>query len=246
MAELRIYHVRYRDDAWVVEAEGAKQPSASEARKADAVKRAREIAENQQPSQLIVHKQDGTVQNETSYGDVEEAPSAEADEAPATHERGVAGDAGYALAALANDALSLATEAVKLARTLPERAQERAQDMRDLRSRREQLEDRIRELREAAEQRFDEKSAQGRTVAEDILGDQRVQRVIDQAKTARSQVKAAITSIRKTGTETAAGAVRGGRDQAAKARSQVKGAATSVRKTGETAADAADDATGDS
>lgn len=244
MAQLRIYHVRHRDDAWVVEAEDAKQPSASEARKSDAVKRAREIAENQQPSRLIVHKQDGTVQNETSYGDVEEASAAA--EGPATRERGVAGDAGYALAALANDALSLATEAVKLARTLPEKAQERAQDMRDLRSRREQLEDRIRELRDAAEQRFDEKSAQGRTVAEDILGDERVQRVIDQARTARSQVKAAITSIRRTGTGTAAGAVRGGRDQADTARSQVKGAATSVRKTAEAAGDAAGDVADDS
>lgn len=244
MAQLRIYHVRYRDHGWVVEAEDAQQPSAVEARKTDAVKRAREIAENQQPARLVVHKQDGTVQNETDYGDVDAGTQA-ADEGPHVREGGVATDAGYALAALANDAMSLATEAVKLARTLPQKAQERAQDMRDLRSRREQLEERIRELREAAEQRFDEKSAQGRTVAEDLLGDERVQRVVDQAKTAQAQVKAAITSIRKTGSATASGAARAGKEQGRAARSQVKAAATSVRKTAETAADAAEDATDD-
>lgn len=233
MATRRIYHVRYGDDGWIVEAEGAQQPSAVESRKTDAVQRAREIAENQQPSRLIVHKQDGTVQTESSYGDVDEA------EAPA-REGGIA-DAGYALAALANDALRLATEAVQLARTLPTKAQERAQELRDLRSRREELDERIHELREAVEQRFDETAARGRSVTEDVLGDERVRRVVDQARSARSQVKAAITSIRRTGDETAAGAVRAGREQARTARSQVKAAATSVRKTAEAAVDAGED-----
>lgn len=195
----RIYHVRYRGDEWVVEADDAAQPSATAARKKDAVQRAREIAENQQPSRLVVHKQDGTVQNETEYGDLETG------EGRAEPREGPAAGAGYALAALANDALQLATEAVSLARTLPSMAQERAQELRDLKNRREQLNERIRELRQAAEQRFDEKAAQGRSVADDVLNDERVQRVIDQAKTARSQVKAAITSIRKTA-ETAADA----------------------------------------
>lgn len=235
----RIYHVRYRDDEWVVEAEDAQQPSATEARKKDAVQRAREIAENQQPSRLIVHKQDGTVQSESTYGDVEEVETGE----ERAREGGPAADAGYALAALANDALQLATEAVSLARTLPSKAQERAQELRDLRSRREHLNERIRELREVAEQRFDEKAAQGRTVAEEVLSDERVQSVIDQAKAAQSQVKAAITSIRKTGDEAAAGAKEAGREQAEDARRQAKAAATSLRKTAETAIDAGKDAT---
>lgn len=240
----KIYHVRYRDDGWVVEAEDAQQPSAVEARKKDAVQRAREIADNQQPSRLIVHKQDGTVQSESTYGDLEEVEAAEepherARERERAREGGPGADAGYALAALANDALQLATEAVSLARALPSKAQE----LRDLASRREQLNERIRELREVAEQRFDEKAAQGRTVAEEVLSDERVQRVIDQAKTAQSQVKAAMTSIRKTGDEAAAGAAEAGRDQAENARRQTKAAATSLRKTAETAVDAGKDAT---
>lgn len=237
----RIYHVRYRDDGWVVEAEDAQQPSAVEARKKDAVQRAREIAENQQPSRLVVHKQDGTVQSESTYGDVEEVETAEEPREEA-REGGPGADAGYALAALANDALQLATEAVSLARTLPSKAQERAHELRDLASRRENLNERIRELREVAEQRFDEKAAQGRTVAEEVLSDERVQRVIDQAKTAQSQVKAAITSIRKTGDQAAAGAAEAS-DQAEHARRQTKAAATSLRKTAETAVDAGKDAT---
>lgn len=285
MADQRTYHVTYRDDGWVVEAEDAARPSAREDRKADAVQRAREIAENQQPSRLIIHKQDGTVQSESTYGDVTEpapeeeaaataepeaappaeeeaAPPAEEEAAPAAEEeaappveeeavpqpepetvaaappreRAATGDAGYALAALANDALQLATEAVRLARSLPSKAQERAQELRELGRRREDLNERIRELRVAAEHRFDEKAAQGRTVAEDILGDERIKRVLEQARTAQAQVKAAITSIRKTGTETVSGATGAGREQATVARSQVKAAATSVRKTAETAA----------
>lgn len=237
MAQLTTYKVKPHDDGWAVESAGNKRPSAVESRKADAVKRAREIAQNQEPAKVIVLKQDGTVQDEFTYGDVEQAAT---EDTPGRR----SADAGYALAALANDALQLAGEAVKLARTLPSRAQERGQELRDLRTRREELQDRLRDVRETLEERLDEKATEGRTVADDILSDERIQRVLDQAKTARSQVKAAITSIRKTATEATSSAANAGKQQAKTASSQTKAAATSVRKTAESAAGAAKDSSG--
>lgn len=231
MAQLKTYHVRAHDQGWAVEGTGAQRPSAVEAKKADAVQRAREIAQNQEPAKVIVHKQDGTVQDEFNYGDVEAASGNGAAEA-----QGPGADAAYVLAALAKDALQLASEALRLTRELPSRAQERGRELRDLKARREELNEQLRELRNTLEQRLDEKSAQGRSVADGVLSDDRVRRVIDQAKTAQSQVKAALTSIRKTGEEAASGAAEAGKEQARAAKSQVKAAATSVRKTGEAAA----------
>ncbi len=242
MPTLQTYHVKSNDgDGWIVEAEGGRRPSVVESRKADAVSRARELAENQQPARLIVHKQDGTVQDEFTYGDVEAATPSKSEA-----EKGRAQDAGYALAALANDALELANEALQLARQLPgkaqerahqasERAQDRAQELRDLKTRREDLEQRVRELRELAEERFDEKAAQGRSITEGILSDERVRRVLDQARTAQSQIKAALTSIRRTGEDAAGAASSAGKEQASTAKSQVKAAATSVKRTADAA-----------
>lgn len=237
MAQLKTYHVRAHDDGWAVQGTGAQRPSAVEAKKADAVQRAREIAQNQEPAKVIVHKQDGTVQDEFNYGDV----GAASGDGQATEAEGPGADAAYVLAALAKDALQLASEALRLTRELPSRAQERGRELRDLKARREELNEQLRELRNTLEQRLDEKSAQGRSVADGVLSDERVRRVIDQAKTAQSQVKAALTSIRKTGEEAASGAAQAGKEQARTAKSQVKAAATSVRKTGEAAADAGKD-----
>lgn len=241
MPTLQTYHVKSHDDGWAVEAEGAQRPSAVEARKADAVSRAREIAGNQQPSKVVVHKMDGTVQDEFIYGDVQEATPSKAEP-----EKNRANDAGYALAALATDALQLATEALQLAKQVPAKAQgrvqqvsgkaqTRAQDLRDLQARRADLEAKVREFREEAEELLDEKAAQGRGITEGILNDERVRRVLDQASTARSQVKAALTSIRRTGGAVAGAATTAGKEQGSVAKSQVKAAATSVKKTADAA-----------
>ncbi len=241
MTQLQTYHVRTHDDGWAVEAEGNSRPTAVESRKADAVSRAKELAGNQEPAKVIVHKQDGTVQDEFTYGDVAAATA----KTPANDDSRVS-DAGYALAALANDALELAGEALQLARELPSKARERAQktgemtqermsEMRDLKARREDLETRIQQFREQAEERFDEKAARGRSLTEGVLNDERVRRVLDQAKTAQSQVKAALTSIRKTGESAASAATTAGKAQGENAKAQVKAAGTSVKKTAEAA-----------
>lgn len=236
---LTTYHVKPRDEGWSIEAEGASRPSAIEARKTDAVARAREIAENQQPAKLVIHKQDGTVQDTVTYGDLDLTDG----DMPVREGRLAAADAAYALAALAKDAIQLANEALQLARTLPEKAQDRAKDLRELRLRREELEERIDKMRELAEQRLGEKVTEGRGLAENVLGDVRVQKLLDQAKIAQSQVKAAITSIRRIGEEAASSAARAGGDQADTAKSQTKAAVTSIRKTAEKAVDAGRDAT---
>lgn len=139
----------------------------------------------------------------------------------------LATDAAYAIAGLAGDAVRLANEAGKAARRLPEKAQ----DLRDLPARRKELDKLIATLREQAGKRFDEKSAEGRTVTDEVLKDDRVKRVLDQAHNARSQVKAAITSIRKTADGSVQAGVSAGKKQAETARRQTKAAATSIQKT---------------
>lgn len=227
---MKIYHVKTHEDGWAVEAEGAQRPDTVEGRKADAVKRGREVAQSQQPARLIVHKQDGSVQDRITYGEAEAR-----DARPAN-------DAVYALAALAKDALELASEALALARELPAKAQQRSRELSDLGTLREELAERLRELRDTVEERIEEKSAEGRTVTDELLSDGRVQRVLDQARNAQTQIKAALTSIRKGSGQAADTATAAGKEQAKAAKSQVKAAATSVRKTAKTAADAAEDA----
>lgn len=237
MATLTIYEVTARDDGWAVEREGAGRPTAVEARKRDAVERAREIAHRQEPSKVVVYKQDGTVQTSYTYGEVTTG------DGPVAEGRGAAGEAAYALVGLATDALQLANEAMELARSLPSRAQDRREQVRGLTARREELEETIRGIRRSAETHLDEKADRGRDVAQRITGDDRVRRVVDQAETARSQIKAAITSIRRTGSGALGSAVEAGRNRADVARSQTKAAATSVQRTAESAVDAGKDVT---
>lgn len=146
-------------------------------------------------------------------------------------------DTAYAFAGLGNDA-------VRVARTLPERAKtlpERAKELRDIDGRRADVEKRVRELRDRIEDTFDTKATEGRTIVDDLLQRPQVKSVVDQAKTARSQVKAAVTSIRKTATQTVSAGVTAGRKQADTAKSQAKAATTSIRKTAEVAVEAGKD-----
>lgn len=140
----------------------------------------------------------------------------------------------------------LRTTAPERLKTLPEDAQTTVQE------RRTKLEAQISELRERAakdvderiatfESQFDAKASAGAERVAEIRKDDRVVRIEtafepvgDQVKVARSQVKGAITSVRKT----VDAAVEAGRAQAGNARSQVKAAATSTRKTVDTAVEA--------
>lgn len=68
MAKRTSYHVVPHDDGWAVKKEGAKRATSVHGKKDEAVKKARALAKNQKPSQILVHKKDGTIQDEFSYG----------------------------------------------------------------------------------------------------------------------------------------------------------------------------------
>jgi len=60
----KTYHLVYVEDdgRWKVEVEGAKRASSTHATKKEALAAARELANGQKPSQLIVHTMDGKIE----------------------------------------------------------------------------------------------------------------------------------------------------------------------------------------
>ncbi len=74
----------------------------------------------------------------------------------------------------------------------------------------------------------------GRHLVEEVREDERVTKVLDQTASTRSQLKAALTSVRRTGDVAAEAAG----EQAKTAKSQVKAAATSTRNSADTIVDA--------
>ncbi len=63
-----VQHVMARDDGWAVVKEGSDRATRVLDTKAEAVEVAREIASNQ-GSKLVIHRQDGSVQETRDYGD---------------------------------------------------------------------------------------------------------------------------------------------------------------------------------
>lgn len=63
----KVYHVAPHGDGWKVEAEGASRASSTHSTKEEALISGRELAKNQAPSRVIVHKKDGTFQTEYTY-----------------------------------------------------------------------------------------------------------------------------------------------------------------------------------
>ena len=62
--------VAQAEEGWIVERGGTGQVSSVHRTEEKAVKYARELAQTNQPSQLLVYKKDGTVQAERLYGQV--------------------------------------------------------------------------------------------------------------------------------------------------------------------------------
>ena len=67
MADQTIYRVTPHEEGWAVTKEGATRASAVEDTKETAVDTAREYAKKQMPSQVIVHKKDGSVHKQFTY-----------------------------------------------------------------------------------------------------------------------------------------------------------------------------------
>lgn len=67
--ERKSYHVTSNgDDGWKVKMTGNQRASSTHDTKAQAVERARELAKGQDLGQVVVHRDDGTIQTEWSYG----------------------------------------------------------------------------------------------------------------------------------------------------------------------------------
>ncbi len=64
---LKVYHVVPDNDGWSVKAEDSERASSTHSTKKAALDAARELVKNREPSQLIIHRLDGTVQDAHTY-----------------------------------------------------------------------------------------------------------------------------------------------------------------------------------
>ncbi len=65
----KVFHVTPHEEGWKVQVEGEDTPTSLHDTKDTALNAARETAKKAEPSQVIVHKLDGTIQTQFSYGD---------------------------------------------------------------------------------------------------------------------------------------------------------------------------------
>ncbi|MGI8649386.1 MAG: DUF2188 domain-containing protein [Rubrobacter sp.] len=69
MSERKAYHVTpHSEGGWKVEAEAATRASSTHQTKEEAVDNAKELAKAQEPGQVIIHRQDGTIEAKQTYG----------------------------------------------------------------------------------------------------------------------------------------------------------------------------------
>jgi len=66
-AERTTFHVVPREDGWAITKEGAARATSLHDTKNEAVDAGRELAKEQVPSTLVIHKKDGTIQDTNSY-----------------------------------------------------------------------------------------------------------------------------------------------------------------------------------
>lgn len=64
---LTVYHVLPLDDGWSIKMEGAEEASSHHDTKKAALDAARELVKSREPSQLVIHRQDGTIQDAHTY-----------------------------------------------------------------------------------------------------------------------------------------------------------------------------------
>ena len=62
------YHVVPHEEGWAVKKEGADRATSVHSNKEEALEQGREVARTKEPSQLVVHKKDGTIQDTFAYG----------------------------------------------------------------------------------------------------------------------------------------------------------------------------------
>jgi poly(hydroxyalkanoate) granule-associated protein len=67
--ERTVFHVSPHDEGWKLMLEGKKDPVSVHSTKDEAMTAAREAAKKAEPSQVVVHKMDGTIQSQFGYGE---------------------------------------------------------------------------------------------------------------------------------------------------------------------------------
>lgn len=65
----KVFHVSPHDEGWKLVLEGTEKPVSFHSTKDEAMTAAREAAKKAEPSQVVVHKMDGTVQSQFGYGE---------------------------------------------------------------------------------------------------------------------------------------------------------------------------------
>jgi len=68
MSERAKYHVSPHENGWQVKKEKASRPARVCGTKEEAIEEAKRIAKNNPLGQVIIHKKDGTIQTEYTYG----------------------------------------------------------------------------------------------------------------------------------------------------------------------------------
>jgi len=68
MPKRKVYHIVPREKGWSMKREGSDRAMKNFTRKKDAMDYARQRAKAEQPSQVKIHKKDGTIQSEHAYG----------------------------------------------------------------------------------------------------------------------------------------------------------------------------------
>ncbi len=68
MSKRKVYHIVPKEKGWSMKREGSDRALKNFERKQDAVNYAREKLRQDQPSQVKIHKKDGKIQTEHTYG----------------------------------------------------------------------------------------------------------------------------------------------------------------------------------
>ncbi|HYV45407.1 MAG TPA: DUF2188 domain-containing protein [Myxococcaceae bacterium] len=68
MSKRKVYDVSPRGEGWAVKQRGARRAVGLFEDKSDAVSRARGIAKQREPAQVVVRTKDGSIQTEYTYG----------------------------------------------------------------------------------------------------------------------------------------------------------------------------------
>lgn len=68
----KVYHLSPADEGWTIGLEDVEEPISTHETKDAALAAGRDLAQQAEPSQLVVHRKDGTIQTAYSYGDEED------------------------------------------------------------------------------------------------------------------------------------------------------------------------------